>query len=256
MMTGTRAPVGDLSLSVLMQLVPARVVSLICCKRYIVMCDLLSDNAAVREHFEEIHGTVGVQLLPVSSKPRVREVNSLPLWVCCFLTFLAVGTSDVATRDRLTYAVLLLREAMHHRGYGWMDYDYLFRQQAAIDPTLAWNMIHLGLQVITILSQHQTRMGTLCTLCQECNHVASHYAFSQLQQSTICMSLAWVVTPRVAQQRICSSWNDGSCIYLGSCSYRHICSNCFHPSHQARDCRAPPRAKAPPSSQPPASCSH
>ena len=47
----------------LMQLVPARVVSLICCKRYIVMCDLLSDNAAVREHFEEIHGTVGVQLL-------------------------------------------------------------------------------------------------------------------------------------------------------------------------------------------------
>ena len=173
-----------------------------------------------------------------------------------FLTFLAVGTSDIATRNRLTYAVLLLREAMRHGGQGWMDYDRLFRQQAAIDPSLAWNMIHPGLQATTILSQRQTGTGTFCTLCQECDHVASHCALGQLQQSTIQMSPAGIMTPRTAQRRICSSWNDGSCIYPGSCSYRHICSNCFNPSHQARDCRAPARTRVPPSSQPPASRSN
>ena len=256
MMAGSHTTVGDLSLSVSMRPVPARVVNLIRCGRFIEMRDLLRDNVAVRGHFEEIHGTMGVQLLPISSRPRVREVNSLPSWVCCFLTFLAVGTSDTATRDRLTYAVLLLREAMRHGGQGWMDYDRLFRQQAAIDPSLAWNMIHPGLQATTILSQRQTGTGTFCTLCQECDHVASHCALGQLQQSTIRMSPAGIMTPRTAQRRICSSWNDGSCIYPGSCSYRHICSNCFNPSHQARDCLAPARTRVPPSSQPPASRSN
>lgn len=48
-MTGTHTPVLDLSLSVSMQPVPARVVNLIHCGRFIDMCDLLRDNAAVRE---------------------------------------------------------------------------------------------------------------------------------------------------------------------------------------------------------------
>ena len=87
------------------------------------MRDLLGDNATVRSHFEDMHGALGVQLLPVSARPRVREVTSLPSWVCCFLTYLAVGTSDRTTRDRLTYAILLIREAMRHGGHGWMEYD-------------------------------------------------------------------------------------------------------------------------------------
>lgn len=55
-----------------------------------------------------------------------------------------------------------------------MDYDRLFHQQTTIDPTLAWNMIHPGLQATTILSQRQTGTGNFCTLCQECDHIASH----------------------------------------------------------------------------------
>lgn len=37
--------------------------------------------------------------------------------------------------------------------------------------------------------------------------------------------------PRANIQRICSSWNDGACMFSGSCSHRHICSNCYLPSH-------------------------
>lgn len=158
---------GDMSLSISTRPVPARIVSLIRSGRFVEMRDLLGDNATVRSHFEVMHGALGVQLVPVSSRPRVREVPSLPSWVCCFLTFLAVGTSDPVTRDRLSYAILLLREAMRHGGIGWMDYDRLFRQQAAIDPSLSWNMIHPGLQATTILNQRSGAVGSFCNICRE-----------------------------------------------------------------------------------------
>ena len=239
-----------MSLSISTRPIPARVATLIRSGRFIEMRDLLGDNATVRSHFEDMHGALGVQLLPVSARPRVREVTSLSSWVCCFLTYLAVGTSDHTTRDRLTYAVLLIREAMRHGGHGWMEYDRLFRQQAAIDSSLAWNTIHPGLHATTILSQRPTGAGTFCTLCRECDHVATQCALNQLQQATT-RTVATAPGSRPPQRRICSSWNEGSCTYPGSCSYRHVCNNCFRPSHRARDCQAPPRAqRLPPTSTP------
>ena len=49
----------------------------------------------------------------------------LPVWVSCFLTYLAVGTTHLVTRDRLAYAALLIRKAMRHEGQGWIEYDRL-----------------------------------------------------------------------------------------------------------------------------------
>lgn len=239
---------GDLSLSVSLRPVPSRTVQLIRSNRYVEMRDLLGDNAAVRRHFEEAQGALGFQVLPVSSRPRVREVTSLPSWVCCFLMYTAVGTTDLVTRDRLTYAVLLLREAMRHGGQGWLEYDRLFRQQAALDANLPWNLIHPGLQATTILGQ-RTGTGTFCSLCQETDHSAPQCAMAQLQQPTMRASTA--TTPRTTARRICSSWNEGRCAYPGSCSYRHICSRCFLPSHPARDCRMSSRSGTGPSSNRP-----
>ena len=51
---------------------------------------------------------MGVQLLLANTRPRVREITTLPSSICCFLTYLAVGTSDPVTRDKLAYAVLLI----------------------------------------------------------------------------------------------------------------------------------------------------
>ena len=121
------APTGGMSLSISARPVPARLVQQIRAGRFIEMRDLLWDNVAVRRHYEELHGAMGVQLLPVISRPRLREVATLPAWICCFLTYLAVSTSDAATRDHLTYAMLVVREAMRHGGQGWMEYDRLFR---------------------------------------------------------------------------------------------------------------------------------
>ena len=236
---------GGMSLSISTRPVPARIVQQIRAGRFIEMRDLLGDNAAVRHHFEELHGAMGMHILPVTSRPRVREVNSLPAWIGCFLTYLAVSTSDLTTRDRLTYAVLLIREAMHHGGHGWMEYDRLFRQQAVINLGLRWNVIHPGLQATTILGQWPSGAGTYCVTCQECDHVASQCALTQLQQPSLQSNSSSQSSARNSSQagtssrtpaRICNSWNDGACAYPGNCTYRHICTLCFCASHPAKDC--------------------
>ena len=107
---------GELSLSLSARPVPARLVQLIRAGRSVDMRDLLWDNAAVRSHFEELQGVVGTQLLPATARPRTRVITTLPSWVCCFLTYLAVQTSDPVTRERATYAMLVVREAMRHGG--------------------------------------------------------------------------------------------------------------------------------------------
>ncbi len=226
-----------MSLAMSLSPIPARIVQQIRAARYIDMRDLLNDNVAVRRHFEDVHGSLGVQVMQVSSRPRVREVTSLPAWVCCFLTYLAVGTSDPVVRDRLTYAVLLIREAMRHGGQGWLDYDRLFRQQAALNPNLPWNVVHPGLQATTILGTRSS--GTFCNLCQECDHVAAQCALTQLQQQSVRGQQGRDNGGR-GVVRICSSWNDGACSFPGSCNYRHVCSICYQSSHPARRCRSRP----------------
>ena len=197
----------------------------------------------------------GASVLQVSARPRVRENTSLQSWLCCFLTFLAVGTTDLVTRERLAYAILLVRESLRHGGSGWMDYDRLFRQQAAFDPSLSWNIIHPGLQATTILAQRAPSSGLFCTLCQDCDHVASQCALAQLQQQPVQVQATRGALPRPSS-RICHSWNDGACIHPGTCTYRHVCLNCFQASHPAYDCRAPRSRVGRGASRPPAASSH
>ena len=241
---------SGISLSMSLRPIPARIVSLVQAGRYVEMRDLLGDNVAMRGHLDDMREAMGSSVLQVSSRPRVREVTTLPSWLCCFLSYLAVGTTDCVTRERLAYAILLIRESLRHGGSGWLEYDRLFRQQAAIDPTLQWNLIHPGLQATTILAQRATGASVFCSLCQDCDHLASNCALAQLQhQATGRLQPTRPLTR--SGGRICHSWNEGACSYPGTCTYRHICSNCFNSSHPARECRLPPRSRpGPPTSRP------
>lgn len=145
-----------LSLSMSLRPVPARLVSLIHSGRYVEMV-----NAAVGRHME---ASVGASILQVSARPPVREVTTLPSWICCFLTYLAVGTSDVVTRERLAYAILVVREALRHGGMGWIEYDRSFRQQAALDSSIRWNVLNPGLLASTVMAQ---QTPSCCPLCQQ-----------------------------------------------------------------------------------------
>ena len=234
---------GDLSLSLAARPIPARLVQQIQAGRFVEMRDLLWDNVAIKHRIEDLQGSLRGQLLPVSPQPRVREVTTLPSWVCCFLTYLAAGTLDPVTRDKITYAMLVVREAMKHGGRGWLDYDRLFRQQAALNPNLPWNVIHPELQATTILGQRPAGSGTFCALCQECDHVATQCALAQLQQPGV---RATSIPPGATFHnggKICYSWNKGACIYPGACNFRHVCSIYHQASHPARDCRFSPRLR-------------
>lgn len=85
--------------------------------------------------------------------------------------YMAIRTSDPATREQLAYARTLIREANHHGGLGWLDYDWAFRQQAAVDHSLHWNTVS------TIFGQ-QSGEGTFYTLCKGVDHVRAQCALS------------------------------------------------------------------------------
>ena len=215
---------AGLRLSMSLRPVSSRLVQRIHTGEFIDMRDLL-------QHFEGIHGALGFQVLPMTSCPKVRDVTTLPSWICCFMSYLAVLTTDQLTRERLAYAVLIVSEAMRHGSQGWLEYDRLFRQQAALDQSLPWNVIHPGLQATTILSQ-RAGQGTFCSLSQESDHPTHQCATLQLQQPTLRNS-AGQPTSRPVPRCICSSWNEGNCAFPGTCTYRHICMRCFQPSHPA-----------------------
>ena len=45
------------------------------------MRDLLVDDVAVRQHFEEVHGLLGLYAIPVSKRPRVHEGGDITAYL-------------------------------------------------------------------------------------------------------------------------------------------------------------------------------
>ncbi len=220
---------------------PKKLVDKIRGGNFVEMKELLPDNLALITQLESMQGLSAAHLLG-AARPRLREVSSLQTWCYCFLGYMAIRAADPTTRDQLAYARLLIKEAQRHGGLGWLDYDRAFRQQVAIDPSLRWNTLSPGLHASTMLNQ-----GVFCTLCREVDHTRAQCALSCLQQPATETTAA----PRTTQQqlpirrrpesapRICISWNKGSCLFHGRCTYRHVCATC-QALHRARDCTQTP----------------
>ena len=220
------------SVAVGLEPVPARLVQRIRGGHFIEMRDLLGDNIALTQHFESAADYFPT-VLPSSERPHLREVSSLLSWVYCFLTYLAVLVQDQTVRDRLVYARLIVHEALCHRGWGWLDYDCLFRQQAALDPSLHWGSLHPSLMASTVLSQ-RSGTGSFCSLCQGCDHTPSDCAMTFLRHP-VCQG------PPSRSTQICLSWNDGHCAATpGPCFRLHVCATCGSPHHRAKECRDTP----------------
>jgi hypothetical protein len=135
-----------------------------------------------------------------------------------------------------------------------MDYDRVFRQQAAIDSNLSWNSIHPGIQAATLVGQASGSPASMCTLCREPDHTATHCALAYLAppqgdpvttvpNKPAMPPLRVRYPPRRRpqdQKPICSSWNRGRCIYPTWCTFQHICATCRATGHMARDCKDTP----------------
>ena len=145
---------------------------------YVPMKDLLADNMSLCSQLEAFpaaqHSFTG---LP---KPRLREIQSPLTWVSSFLAYVAVLTPDPKTRDLLTYGLLVAREAQRHSGPGWVEYDKIFRQHAALDPSVKWNELNPSLHASTILT-YRSGPSQCCGLCHEPDHTTVQCAMLPLQ---------------------------------------------------------------------------
>ena len=195
------------------------------------------------------------------AKPRLREIDSPLTWVSCFLAYAAVRTSDSQTRNLLTYGLLVVREAQRHSGPGWLEYDRLFRQHAALSPSTVWHELNPSLHASTVLS-YRAGPGKVCTLCHEPDHTAGGCAMQLLQphpsptivQQPSASEVQFLTSPgagglaggtarrpvsQETRDRICISWNRGRCTFP-SCRFRHICATCKLRGHKAKDCQQTP----------------
>lgn len=177
-------PSLDVSLSPATEPFSQKLVDRVRTDQFVEMRDLLTDNIALLQQMDTFTSQYAcIPALPGAIKPRLRDVTTLPSWLYCFLAYIAIRSTDQATRDMLAYARLVIREAQRHGGTGWLDYDRVFRQQAAIDATLRWNTLHSGIQAATLVGQ-TPGVRSMCTLCREPDHTAVSCALAYLQQPT------------------------------------------------------------------------
>ena len=231
--------------------IPAKVVEKIRAGQYVPMKELLADNMSLCSQFESLPGSYAHPGLP---KPRLREIQSPLTWASCFLAYTAAVTPDDKTRDLLTYGRIIIREAQRHNGPGWSEYDRIFRQHAALDPSVRWNEINASLHTSTVLT-YRSSPSQCCGLCHEPDHNATQCALLAIQPQPLHgMSTRPQSHVRLGGQsggpmrraprpetleRICVSWNRGRCSYP-TCTFRHICATCKKKGHRAKDCEETP----------------
>ena len=90
------------------------------------------------------------------------------------------GPRTLETRDMLTYAHVVIREAQCHGGPGWLEYDKWFhQQQAALAVPHPWHELNASLHAATVMS---LRSGTnrSCKLRREPDHMEAQCALALL----------------------------------------------------------------------------
>ena len=125
----------------------------------------------------------------------------------------------------------VIKEAAKFGGEGWRTYDQVFRAQAAVKTEVDWTAFFPG--------GPKTRTVQICSLCHESDHQATSCALAPLSHTSKRPSpgklLARQHSPASdGQQQLCISWNQGACMFPGSCNYKHQCASCSEP-HIVRD---------------------
>ena len=92
-----------------------------------------------------------------------REIPDLLSWIQCFGMYAAVAASKSPDRipQLLAYQTMIVREARRCGGKGWLNYETMFRQQAAINPSCDWLKFNNTLYSCTF----QNERGRTCTWC-------------------------------------------------------------------------------------------
>ena len=117
--------------------IPAKLVKKIQGLQYIDMRDLLPDNIVLLRHMEALDSPSAHPHMAAGTSPRLHEANSLLFWAICFSTYIAVLSEahPSLVKSRPAYLTLIMSEARHNGGDGWISYNSIFRQNAAEDES-------------------------------------------------------------------------------------------------------------------------
>ena len=155
------------------------------------MNELLGDNISLLTELDSLNAPSVYHTFVNLEKP-LREITSLPSWLCCFLAYTALRCNDKDTRDHFSYTRIIMEEVQRHGGQSWLAYNKIFCQQAALDPLLPWNEFQPAILTSTLLSGSGSpvtghgpseRGNTFGSICCEVDHTATTCALSYLQQS-------------------------------------------------------------------------
>lgn len=225
--------------------IPAKLVAKILKGEYVDMAELLRDNMeAERRHTRSQSGETNNN----GNTSARREIPDLLSWIQCFGMYTAVVASRSPERMQpmLAYQTMMVREARRRGGKGWLNYDTMFRQQAAITPFYDWSKLNNSLYSCTFMAQQNGR-GHTCTLCLETDHVAADCALAPAIKQTRQSGREYTQDDRGycvrgdKSEKICYSWNDGRCT-IPYCRYRHVCAKCAG-EHKAIYCSPYPPLK-------------
>ena len=254
---------GPIVLSPSFPPIPQKLVTKIQSGAFVAMKELLGDNIALMQRVEEMQGLQ--QQSAWLSRPnlaRMRDIHSPLQWVYCLLAYIAIRCQDQSVRNMLTYGRIILHLALKHGGSGWLEYDRTFRQQAAADPTIPWNILNPSLMASSVLSVSSAHSGTLCPHCQEVDHRGYDCALTSIdpfldspRHRTHPPSTFRHRLPRTgpldSSGEICRRFNRGLCNDHNSCRFRHVCSvsECKKEGHGAFNCPLRAEKHKPPSTK-------
>ncbi len=232
--------------------VPGKIVANIESLQFVDMRELLPDNIALSERLATLLQFARAQQHSFGQ----RDISSITSWACAFVTYIAVlaQKSTELIPSRLAYLRNIMREAYRTVGEGWRTYDYVFRNQAAADPSLELSEI-----VPALALAYLQPLGFLpkvpCPLCQEPDHSAANCALAPLAHPSQLTVAPGSAKPRSTPpaptkfpsrlpdgSQLCVSWNQGACSASGPvCRYKHVCGSCSK-DHIARDCKMTPES--------------
>lgn len=140
------------------------------------------------------------------------QVVSITDWILAFSIFAAITVQLKPERAvaLVTYTTIIARLAREVPGRVWFRYDRLFRQAAAVNPSLAWDRREPDIWLAAMVEHPQPAGSAQVT--------TSYRAGAQGEET-----------------ELCRRFNRGECFFQ-QCKYRHACGICRSRSHPARDC--------------------
>ncbi|XP_061486363.1 uncharacterized protein LOC133386672 isoform X1 [Rhineura floridana] len=155
-----------------------------------------------------------------------RKVDRVwPNWLNAYTIYMGVMTQAYPSRalSMIKYQDIVHRAFREFSGTAWLWYDQNFRQRAALDPTLRWDIEHAGLWLRSMTSARPTTGDRA-----DSGHLL---ACAQTSASGYSQGGHWVQS-----QQVCWLFNSSGRCSRRPCKFRHVCALCGG-NHSSSSCQ-------------------